>query len=188
MRRALTWAAVLLLPLTVVGGMYALGRDTRVRNREWPTQMQYSPAPRTQGQSALLPAGMTQQPPVAGTIPRGFKPFHYGPGEEEAARAGRELTNPFEPSAENLARGAYVYANNCAVCHGAAGAGDGPVVPKYPNPPSYSTEKSRQTPDGAFFHVVTLGRNNMPAHSAQVSADDRWKAILHIRKLQGKFE
>ena len=176
MRRALSWAAVFLLPLTVVGGMYGLSRDVRVRNREWPTQMQYSPAKR---------AG---QPPAAGTIPRGFKPFHYGPGPQEAERAGRELVNPFEPSAENLARGASVYANSCAVCHGATGAGDGPVIPKYPNPPSYQTEQSKRTPDGAFFHVVTLGRNNMPPHAAQVGWDDRWKVILHIRKLQGKFE
>ena len=188
MRRALQWVAVFLLPVVVVGGMYALGRDVRVRNREWPTQMQYSPAARTQGQSIYLPAGMTEQQPVAGTIPRGFKPFHYGPGPEEADRAGRELVNPFEPTAENLARGAYVFTNNCAVCHGATGAGDGPVIPKYPNPPSYLIDKSKQTPDGTFFHVVTLGRNNMPAHAAQVGWDDRWKAILYIRKLQGKFE
>lgn len=188
MRRALSWAVVLLLPVTVVGGLYALGRDLRVRHREWPTQMQYSPAARTQGQSAYLPAGMTGQQPVAGTIPRGFKPFHYGPEEAEAARAGRELTNPFEPTPENLARGAYVYANNCAVCHGQGGAGDGPVIPKYPNPPSYLTDKSKATPDGTMFHVVTLGRNNMPPHAAQVGWEDRWKAILYIRQLQGKFE
>jgi hypothetical protein len=37
-----------------------------------------------------------------------------------------------------------------------------------------------------MFHVITMGRNNMPSHAAQVSADDRWKAILYIRKLQGK--
>ena len=188
MKRVLQWVAVFLLPVVVVGGMYALGRDVRVRNREWPTQMQYSRAARTQGRSAFLPAGMTEQQPVAGTIPRGFKPFHYAAGEGEAARAGRELANPFEPTPENLARGAYVFTNNCAVCHGAMGAGDGPVAGKYPNPPSYSTEMSKATPDGTFFHVITTGRNNMPAHAAQVSADDRWKAVLYIRKLQGKFE
>lgn len=188
MRRALSWAAVVLLPLVVVGGMYALGRDVRERNREWPTQMQYSPAPRAQGEGAAWPAGLTARPPAAGAIPRGFKPFHYGAGPEEAARAGRELSNPFPPTAENLARGAYVYANQCAVCHGATGAGDGPIIPKYPNPPSYLTAQSKATPDGAFFHVVTLGRNNMPPHAAQVGAEDRWKVILHIRQLQGKVE
>ena len=184
MKRILSWLFVIALPVVVVGGMYLLRRDVRVRNREWPTQMQYSPA-RSGGQSVGLSTGAR---PAPGTIPRGFKPFHYGPGFDEADRAGRELPNPFAPTAANLARGAYVFANNCAVCHGESGAGDGPVIPKYPNPPSLKTERAQQTPDGTYFHVVTLGRNNMPPHAAQVAAEDRWKAILYIRKLQGKFD
>jgi mono/diheme cytochrome c family protein len=129
---------------------------------------------------------MTQQPPVAGTIPRGFQPFHYGATEEEALRAGREIQNPFPPTEVNLQRGLQVYLNSCSVCHGSTGAGDGPVIPKYPNPPPYGTEKSRSLADGTMFHVITMGRKNMPPHAGLVSAEDRWKAILHIRRLQGK--
>jgi mono/diheme cytochrome c family protein len=148
--------------------------------------MQYSPAYLSQTPNPVLPNGMTQQMPVAGTIPRGYQPFHYGPKPEEAARAGRELKNPLELTEENLARGRQVYSNYCAVCHGATGAGDGPLIPKYPNPPSYKTEQSKALPDGAMFHVITMGRKNMPSHAAQVSPEDRWKAILYIRKLQGQ--
>jgi mono/diheme cytochrome c family protein len=148
--------------------------------------MQYSPAYRSQTANPILPLGMTAQPAVTGTVPRGFQPFHYGPDAAESERAGRELLNPLSPTAENLARGQYIYVNYCAVCHGATGGGDGPLIPKYPNPVSYQTEKSKALPDGTMFHVITLGRNNMPAHAAQVSADDRWRVILYIRKLQGK--
>jgi mono/diheme cytochrome c family protein len=122
---------------------------------------------------------------VRGTIPRDFKPFRFAVGAEEMSRAGRELANPLTATPENLARGGQVYSNHCAVCHGENGAGDGPVIPKYPNPPSYRTEQSKALPDGSMFHVITLGRNNMPAHAAQVSPDDRWRVILHIRRLQG---
>ena len=186
MKRRLAWLAVILLPLMAIGGVSVTSRDTNVRNREWPTQMQYSPAYRSQTANPVLPNGVTGQPPVAGTIPRGFKPFHYGPDAAEAERAGRELKNPFSPTAENLARGQYIFTNYCAVCHGVSGAGDGPIIPKYPNPPSYQTEKSKALADGNMFHVITMGRNNMPSHAAQVEADDRWKVILYIRKLQGK--
>lgn len=186
MRRALTWVAVILLPVVVIGGVRVMNRDVGVRNREWPTQMQYSPAYRSQTASSALPYGMTEQLPVPGTVPRGFQPFHYGSDQSEADRAGRELKNPCPPTSENLARGQYVFSNYCAACHGATGAGDGPIIPKYPNPPAYQTEKSKSLADGTMFHVITLGRNNMPSHAAQVSADDRWKAILYIRKLQGK--
>lgn len=186
MRRMLTWLTLILLPVVVVGGVRLMSRDVGVRNREWPTQMQYSPAYHSQTSNPVLPNQMTAQPPVPGTVPRGFKPFHYGPDQAEADRAGRELKNPFQPTAENLERGQYVFSNYCATCHGATGAGDGPIIPKYPNPPSYLTEKSASMPDGTMFQVTTWGRNNMPSHAALVSADDRWKAILYIRKLQGK--
>lgn len=186
MRRMLTWLVVVLLPVVVIGGVRTLSRDVTIRNREWPTQMQYSPASLSQTANPVLPGQLTEQPPVPGTVPRGFQPFHYGPDPAEADRAGRELKNPFQPTSENLARGQYIYTNFCAACHGATGAGDGPIIPKYPNPPSYQIEKSKSLPDGNMFHVITMGRNNMPSHAAQVSADDRWKAILYIRKLQGK--
>jgi mono/diheme cytochrome c family protein len=184
MKNKLSWFGIILLPVLVNGVIYALRRDLSVRNLEWPTQMQFSPAYHSEAANPVLRSGMTQQVPVAGTIPRGFKPFHYGPGEAEAVRAGRELVNPFPATPENIARGRQVYSNFCAVCHGPSGAGDGPIIPKYPNPPGYKTEQSRNLSDGAMYHVIALGRKNMPPHSAQVSAEDRWKVILYIRELQ----
>ena len=188
MKRTLTGLAYILLPVVVLGGMYLLSWDTRVRNREYPIQMGDSPAYLSQTANPVLPDGMTMQKPVEGTIPRGFMPFRYDATPEDATRAGEELTNPFDDSEENLERGEYVYTNNCAVCHGPEGNGDGPVIPKYPNPPSFKTDQSRSLADGEMFHVITRGRLNMPSHESQVSADDRWKVILFIRKLQANKE
>ena len=188
MKRSFTWIAFILLPIVVLGGMWLLRRDVTMRNREYPIQMGVSPAYRTQTANPVLPNGVTGQKPVEGTIPRGFTPFHYDASPEDLERAGSELTNPFEKSDANLERGKYVYVNNCAVCHGATGGGDGPVIPKYPNPPAYATEKSISLSDGEMFHIITRGRNNMPPHEAQVSADDRWKLVLYIRQLQAKKE
>jgi mono/diheme cytochrome c family protein len=185
MKQGVSWIGLIALPVIVLGGITVASRNTALRNWEWPSQMQYSPSYKSETANPVLPNGMTQQPPVSGTIPRGFEPFHYLAGPEEAARAGRDLKNPIQPTEENTARGQQVYSNFCAVCHGATGGGDGPIIPKYPNPPSYKTEKSKSLPDGTMFHVITMGRNNMPSHAAQVSAEDRWKVILYIRKLQG---
>ena len=186
MKNAGSWSGVILLPVVVLGGLFLMNRNNAAKNLEWPTQMQSSPAYLSQTPNPVLPNGMTQQMPVAGTIPRGYEPFHYGPTPEEAIRAGYELKNPFQPTGENFARGQQVFNNYCAVCHGATGGGDGPLIPKYPNPPAYNTEKSKALADGNMFHVVTLGRKDMPSHAPLVSVDDRWKVILYIRKLQGK--
>lgn len=184
-RRWLAWAVTLAFPFAVIGSIQLFSRNITQRNREWPTQMEYSPAFKSQSPNSVFANGMTEQEPVAGTVPRGFHPFHYGPGPAEAERAGRELTDPFAASEQNLARGKQVFDIFCAVCHGPSGEADGPIIPKYPNPPSFRTAKSKSLPDGTLFHVITLGRNKMPSYASQVGADDRWKAILYIRRLQG---
>lgn len=128
--------------------------------------------------------GKTLQAPVAGTIPRGFTPFHYAAGTEEAERAGLELTDPLPATPENLARGKVLYQTFCLVCHGQSGRGDGPLVPKIPNPPSYSSERVRAFPPGRIYHVITLGTGNMPSYASQVSPEERWLIVQHVQTLQ----
>jgi mono/diheme cytochrome c family protein len=123
-------------------------------------------------------------PPV-GTIPYGSMPFDYGPEPSEARRAGRELASPLDGTAAQLARGKSVYDVFCAVCHGATGVGDGPIIGRFPNPPSLLADSARARPDGQLFHIITRGQGIMPSYAAQVRPMDRWRAILHVRALQG---
>ncbi len=134
----------------------------------------------------------TLQPPVAGTVARGAMLFEYEATEADALRAGEELTNPWSErgidadvflSAKN--RGRKVFSTFCLPCHGAVGNGDGPVAMRgFPPPPSLSAENSLNMSDGQMFHVLTFGQKNMPGYAAQISEDDRWKAILQVRSLQ----
>jgi len=122
--------------------------------------------------------------PPEGTIPMGFTPFPYGPEKEEAARAGRELVNPLSAEPEELRRGASEFANKCQVCHGPGGEGDGPIIGRFPNPPSLLGERARALPDGHLYHIMTRGQGIMPSHAVQVLPDDRWRLVLHVRTLQ----
>lgn len=133
----------------------------------------------------VLPNGQTLQPMPEGTVARGEAPFHYAAGPQEAARAGRELTNPLRATPANLARGAAVFGTFCFPCHGPQGAGDGPVVPPFPNPPALTADHAKRLPDGQIFHIISRGQGIMPSHATQVRPEDRWKVILHIRRLQG---
>lgn len=137
----------------------------------------YDPNPATR-------SGQTLLPPPEGTVPLAGGPFPYGPGPLEAERAGRDLVNPFEPTPVNLARGKQVFENVCAVCHGTGGLGDGPIIGRFPNPPSLTARRARSLPDGQIAHIITRGQGIMPAHAAQVLPDDRWRVVLHIRHLQ----
>lgn len=135
--------------------------------------------------NAAFRSGQTLQAPPEGTVPLGFAAFPYGPGPEEAARAGRELTNPLAPTEADLARGKKVFETVCAVCHGPGGAGDGPIIGRFPNPPSLLAQRAREMPDGRVFHVITRGQGIMPPHALQVVPRDRWRLVLHLRALQG---
>ncbi len=123
--------------------------------------------------------------PPAGTVPVERLPFSYGPGPEEAKRAGAELHNPLVAGPEAVARGKQVYDTICTVCHGPKGEGDGPIIGRFPNPPSLLAPHAQGLPDGQIVHVITRGQGIMPSHAAQVLLEDRWKAVLYVRQLQG---
>jgi mono/diheme cytochrome c family protein len=128
--------------------------------------------------------GKTLQPPVAGTVPRGFLPFRYRLTAEDAARAGEELEAPAAPTPEQLAAGKALYETFCLVCHGQTGQGDGPLVPRIPNPPSYSSDRLRAFPPGRLYHVVTLGAGRMPGYASQIPPEQRWLIVHYVRALQ----
>jgi len=100
--------------------------------------------------------------------------------------AGDELHSPLsDRSPEVLARGREIFDRMCAVCHGAKGAGDGPVVVHgFPQPPNLLGSHTRSLPDGSVFYKLTYGGAIMPSYAAQVTRRDRWTAIAYLRELQ----
>ena len=126
--------------------------------------------------------GSTLRVPAQGTIARG----QLRPTSEAVTPAGKTPENPFKPDdAAALDRGAVVFATYCVPCHGAMAAGDGLVVQHgFPAPPTLLRARTRAMSDAQIFSVISNGSGGMPSYASQVSFDDRWKAILHVRKLQ----
>jgi mono/diheme cytochrome c family protein len=151
--------------------------------------MFYSNAYETWSPNEVFPDGKTMQAPVEGTVSRDALPFMYGPSTGERTRAGRELTNPFDYSEENLQRGEEVYGVFCISCHGDKGDGQGYLVSSgvynYPIRTLVS-EEMKNRPDGEIYHTITLGFGVMGAHGPMIRPEDRWKTILYMRQtLQG---
>jgi putative copper resistance protein D len=84
----------------------------------------------------------------------------------------------------SIVRGATVYAENCALCHGATGHGDGPGAAGLPIRPADLTEPHlfAHSP-GDLFWWVSHGRDDgvMPGFAGVLSANQRWDAINFIR-------
>jgi mono/diheme cytochrome c family protein len=178
----------LALPLWAIalGSILAACQPGDEPGAEYIEDMARGPAYKAFAPNQATRNGITLQHPVAGTIARGYHPFHYTRGDAEGERAGRELTDPFHPDPPTLEKGKALYETYCFVCHGAEGKGDGPIASKIPPPTSYKSDRVMGFLPGRLFQVVTLGSNKMPSYAAQLSPDDRWLIITYIRAvLQG---
>lgn len=121
---------------------------------------------------------------VAGTVP-----VTGGEGDWSAefaamnATTADKLVNPTVPE-QTLARGDTLYHTYCAICHGPAGAADGPVGPKV-GAPSLLTPRAIGYSDGYLYSMVRYGRGVMFPYGDKVHRPlDRWAIVNYVRTLQ----
>jgi mono/diheme cytochrome c family protein len=173
------------IALLLVAALVSCDRDRKNPGWDYFPDMAYSNAYETYSPNEIFADGKTNQSPVEGTISRDALPFAYGTSTGERTRAGRELTNPFDQTEDNLTRGKQVYQVFCLSCHGDLGDGQGHLVTsgvyKYPVRTLISDEMKNR-PDGEIFHSISLGFGAMGAHGFMIHPEDRWKTILYIRK------
>ncbi len=95
------------------------------------------------------------------------------------------LQNPFAGDASAIKQGQKIYKQQCAVCHGNRGRGDGPAgIALNPRPADLTSETVQKQSDGALFWKITTGRGPMPAFKTILSEEDRWKVVAYLRTLR----
>lgn len=128
--------------------------------------------------------------PAENTIPvvspQGDVPGHFAQAQLDSAAA--TLTNPFAGAAspEVLAQGQATYAQQCSVCHGPTGAGNGPVVGqgKYPFAPPINGPQTAGRSDGYLYGIIVVGRGLMPPYGERMTHLERWALVSYLRALQ----
>jgi mono/diheme cytochrome c family protein len=100
------------------------------------------------------------------------------------------LENPRPMSLESLENGRFQFARYCSACHGAQGAGDGPVsmtgdrmgpfggVLPLAGPAGIARVRS----DGHIYTTIRYGRRRMPGY-ARIPSGDRWDIVNFLRYL-----
>ncbi len=98
------------------------------------------------------------------------------------------LRNPLPETSSTIERGATVYADNCASCHGVTGYGDGPAANNLNPRPANLAWLSRMPMsrwDSFMFWTVSEGGapvgSAMPRFKKSLSAADRWAVIGYIQ-------
>jgi mono/diheme cytochrome c family protein len=89
---------------------------------------------------------------------------------------------------EKLARGAHVFQESCASCHGPTGAGNGPAGSELSPPPAnlaWIARMPMSRSDPYMAWTVAEGgeafQSAMPAFKSTLSESDRWAVIAYIR-------
>ena len=96
-----------------------------------------------------------------------------------------QLRNPIAPTPESLAAGEAGYVQNCQVCHGTEGRGDGPGAPGLTPPPADLTIHVPLHPDRDLFRFIHDGipGTAMAPLGARLSDNDIWNLVNYIKTL-----
>jgi mono/diheme cytochrome c family protein len=157
--------------------------------------MNYQDKVKDQQPSAFFGDGNSARLPIPGTIAEEmpakndywatgkWDDTHWGTGipAHDARNGGRAL----QVDAVNMARGRERYSISCAVCHGAAGDGQG-ITSKYGlnGIANYHVDRLRNETDGELFDTISNGKGQMLGYGYNVTIDDRWRIVMYVRALQ----
>ncbi|MBU2610097.1 MAG: c-type cytochrome [Chloroflexi bacterium] len=89
-------------------------------------------------------------------------------------------------TADDVARGALIYADKCAACHGLKGRGDGPQAAALSRAPANFTDQnwmSKATGIGLYRAISEGVAPKMPGFSTELSEADRVALVAYLRSL-----
>lgn len=99
------------------------------------------------------------------------------------------LENPFSGDQKATEAGKKIYAQLCAICHGAKGKGDGIAgMSLKPRPANLTSEDVQKQSDGAIFWKITTGKPPMASYKASLTDEQRWQLVNYIRTFRQKAE
>lgn len=141
------------------------------------------PASPSQPGSMMMGQGMMGQGMMMGSMARRRQAMMRGIPEPY-----RSARNPLPISNGTLQRGAQVYAESCASCHGSEGYGDGPAGQQLSPRPADLSWLARSHMAGDQYVYWTVSEGGQPVGSAMppfkelLSQRDIWAVVAYVRQ------
>ncbi len=133
--------------------------------------------------------------PVAGTVSRGEElPYHLTNDSAGYAQSAGVMDPLPKLNAPELVEAERLYLINCAICHGPALDGNGPLYkggngPFAAKPANLVGDpKIVALPEGTIYHVTTYGKNLMGSYASQLDRKQRWMVAQYVKSKQPKGE
>lgn len=130
---------------------------------------------------------MSALEPVEGSVPHndgGILPWTL-PYNNAGYEQSKSVTSPLNPANKEVdhKRGELLYKQNCSVCHGANGDGQGSIVKSkaYSGVPTFA---ERNITVGSVYHVIMYGKNAMGSYASHLTPVDRWRVAEYVMSLK----
>ena len=110
---------------------------------------------------------------------------YNGEGNEPLVGVPFEPPNPVVADAASIANGQSLFADNCVVCHGPQGRGDGPQAATLnPRPPNMALPHTAYHSDGYLYNSIVNGfpGSAMPAWGDTFTEREKWDLVNYIRQ------
>lgn len=111
------------------------------------------------------------------------QPGAAAPAGAAPAADTANLVNPVHPTAASLSRAKQIYGFDCALCHGAEGAGDGDLgtqmkltMHDFRNPATL-----KDMTDGQLYSIIDKGKGDMPPEEGRAKPDEIWNLVIYLR-------
>jgi len=129
----------------------------------------------------LLPLQCRSQEPA--------KPTEEKPAAEaKPASDAPKKDNPVKVSPTSLASGKKKYGQDCAMCHGKEGAGDGDLAEDMhlKLKDFRDAETLKALSDGDMYNIINNGKGKMMGEEGRLKPDEIWDVVNFVRSLPKK--
>lgn len=99
-----------------------------------------------------------------------------------APEAAQEVENPLSEEESAISAGKKIFEQQCFVCHGTSGKGDGPAAKALKNKlPDFTDPSMPDQTDGELFWKISQGNAPMPKFESVLPEEQRWQLVSYIR-------
>lgn len=182
---------ILLLTLLLGSTLAACNSGNMRRNpgKAYAMDMTYSKAKDAytlQG-AGIFADSLSSRMPVMGTVARGHDlPDHLVEGDTNAYKT---FTTSVKFQDEEVKEGGRLFDIYCAICHGAALDGNGPLYSSgkfAAMPANLKSGKYLHYTPGQIYAAIKFGKNAMGSYASQIDIKQRWQVIAYIKKQQSE--
>jgi mono/diheme cytochrome c family protein len=131
--------------------------------------------------------------PVAGTVARGEEMPYHLPNDSMGYAQSAGVRDPLPKlNTTEMGEAERMYLINCAICHGTALDGNGPLYkggngPYAAKPATLVGDaKIEALTEGTLYHVMTYGKNLMGSYASQLNRKQRWMVAQYIKSKQAE--